>query len=139
MKHKSLILILIVVFCLTLSLNYVWAAGSATLSWIEGREPDLAGYKIYYGTLPRTGNCPPGGYSKSVNVGNVMTYTFNDLSDGQTYYFSLTAYDIYDNESCFSKEISKVIPKAKFSWYEAISRFFKEIFTPLRLPLLRAF
>ena len=139
MKYKSLILISVVIFCLTLFLECAWAAGSTTLSWTAGTEPDLAGYRIYYGTSPRAGDCPPGGYSKSINVGNVTTYTFNDLSDGQTYYFSLTAYDIYNNESCFSKEISKVIPKAQFSWYEAINRFFKKIFAPLWLPLLKIF
>ncbi|MBN2094282.1 MAG: peptidoglycan-binding protein [Candidatus Zambryskibacteria bacterium] len=84
-------------------------AGSATLSWFANSEPDLAGYKIYYGTSHRAGSCPAGGYSNVADVGKVNTYNFNNLTDGLTYYFSLTAYDTSNNESCFSTEVSKNI------------------------------
>ena len=133
MKYKFVILISVVIFCITSFLNCAWAAGSATLSWTASSEEDLAGYRIYYGIFPRQGNCPPGGYSKSTDAGKVTTYTFNNLNDGQTYYFSLTAYDIHNNESCFSKEISKTIPKVKLSWFSWITRSFQEIFSPLKL------
>jgi len=87
-------------------------AGSATLTWNANTESDLAGYKIYYGTSPRTGSCPPGGYVNNLNVGNTTSYTFSNLTDGQTWYFSVTAYDTSNNESCFSAEVSKVLPAA---------------------------
>ena len=39
-----------------------------------------------------------------------MTYAFNTLTDGLTYYFSITSYDTSNNESSFSSEVSKIIP-----------------------------
>lgn len=84
-------------------------AGTANLSWNANTESDLAGYKVYYGASPRTGSCPPGGYSSNLNVGNVTSTVINNLTDGLTYYFSITAYDTSNNESCFSNEGSKLI------------------------------
>ena len=84
-------------------------AGSAILTWNAVSDPDLASYKIYYGTTTRTGTCPQGGYTDSLNVGDVTTHTFQGLTDGLTYYFSLTAIDDSGNESCFSSQISKLI------------------------------
>ncbi len=88
--------------------------GTANLSWNANAEPDLAGYKIYYGTAPRTDKCPPGGYSSKINVGKTdvpgkPTYTIENLENGKTYYFSITSYDSSNNESCFSEETNKDI------------------------------
>jgi uncharacterized membrane protein len=84
-------------------------AGDATLSWNapttnEDNTPltDLAGYKIYYGTVP-------GNYSTSIDVGNVTTYQISNLTDGLTYYFASTAYDASGNESVHSNEVSKYV------------------------------
>lgn len=89
-------------------------AGTATVSWNANAESDLAGYKIYYGTGQRTGTdpkvCGLCGYASTINVGNVRTYTFNNLTDGQTYYFSVSAYDTSNNEGVFSTQVSKVVP-----------------------------
>jgi hypothetical protein len=49
------------------------------------------------------------GYATKVDVGNVTTYTVTNLTSGQTYYFSVTAYDTSNNESAFSSEVSKKI------------------------------
>ena len=83
--------------------------GSTTLSWdaptinADGTPLiDLAGYKVYYGTS--TGN-----YSQNINVGNVTTYTVNNLTEGVTYYFATAAYDTVGNESEHSNEVSKTI------------------------------
>ena len=62
-------------------------------------EPDLAGYKLYYGTASQS-------YGTPVNVGNVVDYTLTGLTQGQTYYLSLTAYDSSNNESDHSTEVS---------------------------------
>lgn len=88
--------------------------GTATLHWNANTEPDLAGYKIYYGTKARTGDCPPGGYSGNADVGKTDTpdtpaYTLKELENSKTYYFSITSYDTSGNESCFSQEISKQV------------------------------
>ena len=138
MKYKFLIPIALVIFCIAPSLNYVWAAGSATLSWSANNEPDLVGYRIYYGTSPRTGDCPPAGYPNKIDVGKTDTpdnpfFVVGNLEDDKTYYFSLTSYDASGNESCFSQEMSKIIPKAKISWYQEINRFFQKAFSPLML------
>lgn len=58
---------------------------------------DLAGYKLYYGTQP-------GQYTQVVTVGAYTTAEIGDLDAG-TWYLTVTAYDIYGNESDFSNEI----------------------------------
>ena len=59
---------------------------------------DLAGYKLHYGTQP-------GQYTRVVTVGSFTTAEIGDLGTG-TYYLTVTAYDIYGNESDFSNEIN---------------------------------
>ena len=83
------------------------SAGTATISWNANTEPDLAGYKVYYGTSPRTNSCPPGGYYDKIDIGNATSHTFNNLAKGKIYYFSITSYDKNNNESCFSDEAQK--------------------------------
>ena len=89
----------------------IFPSGKATLSWSPNTEPDLAGYKIYYGASPRTGSCPSGGYPQKVDIGNKTSYTIDKLEKGKTYYFSITSYDKSGNESCFSPEVKKIIQK----------------------------
>jgi len=86
------------------------ATGSAHLIWKANSESDLAGYKIYYSTRVRNNNCPPGGYDNVVDAKNVTSYDIVGLNEGVTYYFSITSYDKLGNESCFSNEVSKLIP-----------------------------
>ncbi|MCD6115711.1 Ig-like domain-containing protein [bacterium] len=81
----------------------LWAgsiAATLELSWQPNTEPDLAGYKIYYGT---SGS---GVYSIIIDVGNVNTYDLTGLSIGATYYLVVTAYDENGNESGYSEEVS---------------------------------
>ena len=96
------------------NLAAVGGTGSATLTWNANTESDLAGYKVYYGTSPRTGTdpktCGMCGYASSINVGKVTTYSLSGLTNGQTYYFSITAVDTSNNESTFSSEVNKAIP-----------------------------
>ena len=87
----------------------IFPSGKATLSWDTNIEPNLAGYKIYFGTAPRTDNCPSGGYPQKVDVGNKTSYTIDKLEKGKTYYFSITAYNKSGKESCFSAEVKKII------------------------------
>jgi hypothetical protein len=85
-------------------------SGTATLFWEANTELDFAGYKAYYGTSPRSDSCPPGGYPNSVDMTNATSHTFSNLTNGVTYYFSITAYDTSGNESCFSDEVNKAMP-----------------------------
>jgi hypothetical protein len=99
-----------------LILSSFWCGGggerstsySTTLTWdppttnADGTPlTDLAGYRIYYGTLTRN-------YIKVINIGNVTTYTIKNLNP-DTYYFAVTAYDNSGNESGYSNELSKTI------------------------------
>lgn len=95
--------------------KWIKPSGTATLSWEANTESDLAGYKIYYGTSPRTGDCPDGGYSEKIEVGKTTTpekpsFIVKGLEAGKTYYFSVTSRDTSGNESCFQKEVSKAFP-----------------------------
>ncbi len=122
----------------------VLAASQATLSWKANTEPDIAGYKIYYGVFPRTDSCPPGGYPNKIDTGKTNTrnspsYTIGNLEEGKTYYFSLTSYDISGNESCFSKEINKTMPAAKISLFGYVNRLFNDMFGSITLIFQKIF
>jgi uncharacterized repeat protein (TIGR02543 family) len=103
------------VFTLLISLHASSAfSGYATLSWdapvtnADGTPlTDLAGFKVYYGTSSHN-------YSKSIDVGNVTTYTVNNLAEGVTYYFATSAYDDTGNESNLSTEVMKVSQSAQY-------------------------
>ena len=72
-----------------------------TLAWDANTEPNLAGYKIYYGTAS-------GAYTVTIDVGNITTCTITGLQPGATYYFAATAYDSSAAQSTFSNEVSAV-------------------------------
>ena len=69
-----------------------------TLEWDPNTEPDLAGYKLYYGLSS-------GDYQYSVDVGNQTTYTITDLEASKTYYIAATAYNTTGLESSYSNEV----------------------------------
>jgi len=72
-------------------------ATQVTLDWAA--ETGASGYKIYYGTTSKN-------YSSVIDVGNAITYTVPNLSNGVTYYFAATAYDANRLESDYSSEVS---------------------------------
>ena len=55
-------------------------------------------------------------------LGNVTTYTFNSLNDGQTYYFVATAYNTARFESSYSNEISKIVPSSIQTYTLSVSK-----------------
>ncbi len=80
---------------------------TASLSWQGNSESDLVGYKVHYGTSSQT-------YTVAENVGlttnpNLPSHIMHNLSEGMTYYFSITAVDVSGNESGFSPERNKRI------------------------------
>jgi hypothetical protein len=79
------------------------ANGQLLIAWTANTEPDLAGYRIYYGYAA-------GIYSGVVDVGFTDTpgnpsYLLSSLKLQATY-IALTAYDNSNNESVFSSEFS---------------------------------
>jgi hypothetical protein len=73
-------------------------AGQATLAWDPNTDPDVAGYKVHYGEAS-------GIYTVHADIGNVTTYTVTGLLEDRKYYFAVTAYDSYGNESGYSNEV----------------------------------
>ncbi len=72
-------------------------AADITLSWVPKNGPDIAGYRIYYGTYS-------GIYTSRIDAGKVSNIRISDLNKGQTYYFAATTYDHNGNESNFLQE-----------------------------------
>ena len=70
-----------------------------TLAWDPNPEPDLAGYKLYYGTESTE-------YGQGVDINKNESVTISGLELSKRYYFAVTAYDLQGNESDFSDEIS---------------------------------
>lgn len=79
-------------------------SGDVSLEWDPSIEPNVSGYKMYYGTSS-------GDYTYTVDVGNYTTCTISGLEEGNTYYFATTAYDFSGNEADYSNEVFKYIPK----------------------------
>ncbi len=78
------------------------ANGQVVLSWDHDGDPDLAGFKIYYGVASSY-------YTESVLVASAAARTaaVTGLDNGTLYYFAATAYDTDGNESGYSNEVSK--------------------------------
>lgn len=102
-------------------------AAELSFGWSPNTEPNLAGYKIHYGTASRT-------YSMSIDVGNPpiidgkVTRTLTVFPREETlYYFSATAYDVNGFESDYSTEVVVDI-SAETSDTEAVFLFITEGF-----------
>ena len=85
----------------TMTLSSPPSATTATLAWNAVTDPSLSGYNVKVGTAS-------GLYSRTITVGNVTSYTVDSLTNGTTYYFSVTAYNSA-GESQPSNEVSKSI------------------------------
>jgi hypothetical protein len=73
-------------------------AAQVTLEWNAVTHPDVAGYMVYYGNYS-------GDYDESVDVGNWAIVTIAELEEDEIYYFAVTAYSVYGEESEFSNEV----------------------------------
>lgn len=106
MKRRLLlpaILTALMLFSFSLS---AWGK-TVTLSW-DASPSSVTGYKIYYdinsSTSPLDGTGATEGNSP-IDVGNVLTFTVNGLSDTADHYFAVTAYDGSGNESVYSNTV----------------------------------
>jgi len=77
-------------------------ASSVTLAWKTNSEPDLAGYRLYFGRASHA-------YHQFVET-SATTATISNLIEGTTYFFAATAYDTAGVESGFSTEVSYTVP-----------------------------
>lgn len=79
-------------------------AASVTLEWNPNTEPNLAGYRLYWGTSSRV-------YTSSMTIlVPKTTATVTGLSPGVTYYFAVTAFTTDGLESDYSDEVSYTVP-----------------------------
>jgi hypothetical protein len=73
------------------------------LSWDTNTDSTIAGYNVYYGTASRS-------YTQKINAGNTSASVISNLTSGVTFYFAVTAYDIFGIESLPSNEVSYTVP-----------------------------
>jgi parallel beta-helix repeat protein len=69
------------------NLTAVAGNGNVTLTWqppADNGGMPITGYRIYYGTSS-------GNYTVNITVGNITSYTITGLTNGQKYYFSVSA------------------------------------------------
>ena len=80
--------------------------GRVVIEWYPNQERDLEGY-IIYRSLVESGD-----YTEIGQVGpNADSFTDDDVANGITYYYAVSAYDSEDNESDLSPEIVEDTPR----------------------------
>ncbi|HEV2394230.1 MAG TPA: fibronectin type III domain-containing protein [Verrucomicrobiae bacterium] len=79
------------------------AVANVTLAWDPSPSSNIAGYRVYSGTISQA-------YNNVTDAGTNTTATVSSLLVGMTYYFAVTAYDSLGLESPFSQEISYSVP-----------------------------
>jgi hypothetical protein len=85
-------------------LHSVTGDGEVLLMWFENTEPDLVGYRIYRSLTPT-------GYYYEIGETNLDYFSDYGLTNGQTYYYAITAFDTHGNESELSYEIIYDTPR----------------------------
>ncbi|MCP3982456.1 MAG: hypothetical protein GY716_24400 [bacterium] len=68
------------------------------LDWTTNPEPDVEFYTVHYGTAP-------GDYSVTLPIGNTNTAIITGLTEGQEYYFAISATNTSDKTSAVSNEV----------------------------------
>jgi hypothetical protein len=76
-------------------------AAQIRVAWDANTEPDLAGYRVYWGAAS-------GSYGTPQSAGLNTAHTITGLTAGLTYYVAVKAFDSSNNESGFSNEVSGV-------------------------------
>ena len=69
-----------------------------TLSWNASSDPQVVGYRLYWGAASHN-------YNNMIDGGNIATASVINLVAGTTYYFAVTDYDASGIESAFSDEV----------------------------------
>lgn len=79
------------------------AVASVSLNWTPNLDPAVSGYNIYYGGASRN-------YTNMVTVGSSTNAAIDGLVEGKNYYFAVTAFDDFGDESDYSVETVYVVP-----------------------------
>ncbi|MFQ5718600.1 MAG: Ig-like domain-containing protein [Acidobacteriota bacterium] len=93
-------LFLIVFFLIGSLVSIPARAGTVSVAWDPVTDPDLAGYRVFYGLVA-------GNYTQQVDVGLTTQQTVTGLTDCTTWYFAVKSIDAAGNLStAFSNEIA---------------------------------
>jgi len=77
-------------------------SGYIDLEWDAPEDSERSGFNIYYGKVS-------GQYSRRRNIGEYDNYRLDGLTDDETYYLAVTAYDLYNQESEYSNEVGIIV------------------------------
>jgi fibronectin type 3 domain-containing protein len=83
-----------------IGLTAVAGNATVTLDWTDNTEPDRAGYRIYRSTTAGSG------YTQIATTTTVSAYTNTGLTNGTTYYYTVSAIDTAGNLSATSGSAS---------------------------------
>jgi len=86
-----------------MNLDAIAESSAIILLWTPPSESDIAGYRIYRndgGTIPK----------RLLNAELIKTFSYRDttIQPGEKYFYSVTAVDIYDNESSAASVVADV-------------------------------
>jgi len=107
------------------------------LTWESINIPDLAGYKIYFDNdesgEPYNGTANYQGSNSPVIVGDINEYLLTGLSNNETYFVSITAYDVSEVESEYSNELtdSPLLQSVSVIFAEILQEGFKLSWEPV--------
>lgn len=76
--------------------------GFIDLVWNAPVDANRVGFNLYYGQTS-------GQYSRRRTLGNVNSYRLDGLTNGETYYLAVTAYDVFNQESEYSNEVGIIV------------------------------
>lgn len=77
-------------------------SGYVDLKWDSPADSYRAGYNIYYGKVS-------GQYSRRRSIGDYDNYRIEGLTNNETFYFAVTSYDLYNQESDYSNEVGIIV------------------------------
>jgi len=80
------------------------SAETVVLAWDPNPEPNVSGYRLYYGVQS-------GIYTNRISIAGATSAVVGGLALGQTYYFAVSAH-IEGNESALSAEVVYTIPSS---------------------------
>jgi hypothetical protein len=101
--------------CFPLLFPLITYAAQVTLAWDPVMDPNVVGYRVYYGTSSRS-------YQFNNDAGRNTTITVSNLQDGTTYYFAVTSYGTAGLESGYSNEVSYGAPTTCLSVISPVSQ-----------------
>ena len=106
--HQQILGYFVTLFFLCVSFAVPAQAMDVTLAWDANTEPELAGYRLHYGTEAGGGSYKGTGATDGdspIDVGNVTTFTLHGLPDGVVHFFVVTAYSDEGAQSDYSNEV----------------------------------